>query len=262
MVRKRRGRKRALGTRTPMPVPAGPNDLWVLDFVSDQLISGRRFRILAIFDVCTRRCLAAIADFSLSGKRVARELDLLVAVHGKPTPIGSDNGRADQQRHPDLDCRQPGRLALHRPRQAGAERLHRELQWPAARRVPERDAVHLACPGARRPRGMAARLQHRAAALAHRLADARRLCRTARDATGPRRYAIGGLRALAPYHRSDRRVQSPDSGSNWIKVGGNVKAEKNVVASNLVRLWLPLILTNAGHVQSTSVARQTYSFSG
>ena len=94
MVRKRRGRKRALGARTPMPVPAVPNGLWVLDFVSDQLVSGRRFRILAIFDVCTRRCLAAIADVSLSGKRVARELDLLVAVHGKPKAIGSDNGTA------------------------------------------------------------------------------------------------------------------------------------------------------------------------
>jgi putative transposase len=92
MVRKRRGRKRALGTRTPMPVPTMPNELWVLDFVSDQLDSGRRFRILAIFDVCTRRCLAAIADFSLSGKRLARELDLLIAAHRKPTAIGSDNG--------------------------------------------------------------------------------------------------------------------------------------------------------------------------
>ena len=92
MVRKRRGRKRALGTRTPMPVPAWPHDLWVLDFVSDQLDSGRRFRILAIYDVCTRRCLAAIADFSLSGRRVARELDCLIARHGRPRTIGSDNG--------------------------------------------------------------------------------------------------------------------------------------------------------------------------
>jgi putative transposase len=92
MVRKRGGRKRALGTRTPMPVPALPNDLWVLDFVSDQLVSGRRFRILAIYDVCTRRCLVAVADFSLSGKRVARELDRLIALHGKPKAIGSDNG--------------------------------------------------------------------------------------------------------------------------------------------------------------------------
>lgn len=92
MVRKRGGRKRALGTRTPMPVPARPHDLWVLDFVSDQLDCGRRFRILAIYDVCTRRCLAAIADFSLSGRRVARELDLLIARHRKPKTVGSDNG--------------------------------------------------------------------------------------------------------------------------------------------------------------------------
>jgi putative transposase len=92
MVRRRRGRKRALGTRTPMPVPARPNELWVLDFVADQLVCGRRFRILAIYDVCIRRCLAAVADFSLSGRRVARELDRLIAVHGKPKVIGSDNG--------------------------------------------------------------------------------------------------------------------------------------------------------------------------
>jgi putative transposase len=92
MVRKRGGRKRALGTRTPMPVPALPHDLWVLDFVSDQLDTGRRFRVLAIYDVCTRQCLAAIADFSLSGRRVARELDLLIGVHGKPRTVGSDNG--------------------------------------------------------------------------------------------------------------------------------------------------------------------------
>jgi len=72
-VRKRGGRKRALGPRAPMPVPSLPNDLWALDFVSDQLVSGRRFRILVIYDVCTRRCLAAIADFSLSGKRVAND---------------------------------------------------------------------------------------------------------------------------------------------------------------------------------------------
>lgn len=92
MVRKRGGRKRALGTRTPMPVPAKPHDLWVLDFVSDQLDTGRRFRVLAIYDVCTRRCLRAVADFSLSGKRVARELDAAIAAHGKPNTVGSDNG--------------------------------------------------------------------------------------------------------------------------------------------------------------------------
>ena len=92
MVRKRGGRKRALGTRAPMVVPARPNDLWALDFVSDQFTCGRRFRILAIYDVCTRECLAAVADTSLSGQRVARELDRLIAWRGRPKMIVSDNG--------------------------------------------------------------------------------------------------------------------------------------------------------------------------
>lgn len=157
MMRRRRGRKRALGTRTPMPVPARRNGLWVLDFVADQLVSGRRFRILAIFDVCTRGCLAAMADVSLSASGW-RELDRLVAVHGEPTAIGSDTELTS-----NAILTWTGRLAIHRPRQAGAERLHRELQWPPARRGPERDVVHLAAPGPCSAQGMAARLQHRAA---------------------------------------------------------------------------------------------------
>ena len=92
VVRKRGGRKRALGTRAPMEVPRMPDDRWSLDFVSDQLACGRRFRILAIFDDCTRECLAAVADTSLSGGRVARELDRLIALRGKPKMIVSDNG--------------------------------------------------------------------------------------------------------------------------------------------------------------------------
>jgi len=92
MVRKRGGRKRAIGTRAPMPAAVLPNHRWSLDFVSDQMVGGRRFRILAIYDDCTRECLAAVADVSLSGRRVARELDLLIANRGKPKSIISDNG--------------------------------------------------------------------------------------------------------------------------------------------------------------------------
>jgi putative transposase len=91
-ARKRGDRKRALGSRTPMPVTEKPNDRWSLDFVSDQFVSGRRFRILGIYDDCTRECLAAVADVSLSGRRVARELDLLIAARGKPKAIVSNNG--------------------------------------------------------------------------------------------------------------------------------------------------------------------------
>src|SRR5882757_3720542 len=70
-VRLRGGRKRAIGTRAPMMVPMAPNHRWSLDFVSDQLTDGRRFRILTVVDDCTRECLALVADSSLSGARVA-----------------------------------------------------------------------------------------------------------------------------------------------------------------------------------------------
>jgi putative transposase len=91
-VRKRGGRKRAVGTRAPMLPALAPNERWSLDFVADQLASGRRFRILIVVDDCTRECLAAVADTSISGQRVARELDLLTAWRGKPKTIVSDNG--------------------------------------------------------------------------------------------------------------------------------------------------------------------------
>ena len=78
-VRRRSGRKRAVGTRAPMTIPMQQNDRWSLDFVSDQLTDRRRFRILTIVDDCTRECLALVADTSLSGARVARELDAIVA---------------------------------------------------------------------------------------------------------------------------------------------------------------------------------------
>jgi putative transposase len=92
MVRRRGGRKRAIGTRAPMLVPLRPNERWSLDFVSDQLTDGRRFRILAVVDDCTRECLALVADTSLSGLRVARELDRLVIGRGRPKMMVSDNG--------------------------------------------------------------------------------------------------------------------------------------------------------------------------
>jgi len=50
MVRRRRGRKRAPGTRAPMALPNTINQRWSLDFVSDTLSDGRRFRILCVVD--------------------------------------------------------------------------------------------------------------------------------------------------------------------------------------------------------------------
>lgn len=91
-VRKRGGRKRAIGTRAPMLVPRMPNERWSLDFVSDQFTDGRRFRVLTVVDDCTRECIALVADTSLSGQRVARELNHLLVQRGVPRMIVSDNG--------------------------------------------------------------------------------------------------------------------------------------------------------------------------
>ncbi|MBB3773236.1 transposase InsO family protein [Angulomicrobium tetraedrale] len=92
MVRKRRARRRAVGTRAPILVEAKPNARWSLDFVHDQFACGRRFRILNIVDDVTRECLAAIPDTSISGRRVARELTALIERRGKPGMIVSDHG--------------------------------------------------------------------------------------------------------------------------------------------------------------------------
>ena len=83
-MRKRGGRKRALGSRAPMTVPQAANQCWSLDFASDVLDDGRRFRVLVIVDDFGRECLALVADSSLSGRRVARELDHIVELRGRP----------------------------------------------------------------------------------------------------------------------------------------------------------------------------------
>ncbi|WP_244443385.1 IS3 family transposase [Bradyrhizobium sp. Ai1a-2] len=91
-VRKRRARRKAVGTRAPILVEARPNARWSLDFVHDQFANGRRFRILNIVDDVTKECLGAIPDTSISGRRVARELTAVVERRGKPGMIVSDHG--------------------------------------------------------------------------------------------------------------------------------------------------------------------------
>ena len=75
-----------------MPVAAWPNTRWLLGFLSDSFGASRKFRILAVIDDCTRECLCLVADTSLSGARVARELSSLIRIYGKPDCIVSDNG--------------------------------------------------------------------------------------------------------------------------------------------------------------------------
>jgi putative transposase len=91
-VKRKGGRKRVLGTRRQMEMPAAVNVRWNLDFVSDAVTDALRFRILAVVDDFTRENLALIADISLSGARVVRELQTLCEQRGYPKTIVSDNG--------------------------------------------------------------------------------------------------------------------------------------------------------------------------
>ena len=92
-VRKRRSRRKAIGTRAPILVEAKPNARWSIDFVHDQFAGGRRFRILNIVDDVTQaNASAPIPDTSISGRRVARELTAIIERHGKPGLIVSDHG--------------------------------------------------------------------------------------------------------------------------------------------------------------------------
>src|SRR6267378_1003474 len=77
--------------RAPMALPIRINQRWSLDFVSDTLSDGRRFRILCIVDDFSRECLATVVDTSLGGVRVVRELERLTLERTTPKVIVSDN---------------------------------------------------------------------------------------------------------------------------------------------------------------------------
>ena len=97
--RQRRQKTRYRGSK--LAEPGGLNELWTMDFLSDQLADGRVFRLLVVLDVYSRRCLALEADTSIGGARVARVLDRLKGQHGLPQVIGTDNGPEFRSRHMD-----------------------------------------------------------------------------------------------------------------------------------------------------------------
>ena len=147
-VRKRKARRKAIGTRAPILIEARANARWSLDFVHDQCACGRRFGVLNGVDDVTRECLAAIPDTSISGRRVARELTALIERRGRPRrwaalpwpgrrpppPRRSRSwpGGSRTCPRPSLPRRWP---ALARPRFTPALALHLSMQ-PTRRRRP------------------------------------------------------------------------------------------------------------------------------
>lgn len=85
-------RKKLCRPRVAMAVPSKPNERWSVDFMSDQLSNGRRFRILNLVDDYTRECIGQLVDFSISGERLTRFLDELRRRRSMPKILVCDNG--------------------------------------------------------------------------------------------------------------------------------------------------------------------------
>ena len=85
-------RKKLTRPRVVMDTPLSSNERWSMDFVSDQLSNGRRFRVLNIVDDFSREMIGQLVSVSISGQQVARFLNELIEQRGKPKNLVCDNG--------------------------------------------------------------------------------------------------------------------------------------------------------------------------
>jgi len=117
-VRTKRRRKVAARSRVRMPAPSELNERWGVDFMADELVGGRRFRVLTLIDLHSRECLALKAGFSLPAEVVTEVLDRIIRKRGSPVSLSLDNGTEFTSKHFDawayragiqLDFIRPGR---------------------------------------------------------------------------------------------------------------------------------------------------------
>lgn len=91
-VRRKARTKLAAGERLQKPLVSAANQRWSMDFMSDQLASGQRFRVLNVVDDFTRECLVMHAGTSITGADVARLLTQVLTKRAQPAMIVTDNG--------------------------------------------------------------------------------------------------------------------------------------------------------------------------
>lgn len=89
---RRRKRKRVAVARQPLANPTRLNECWAMDYMSDALSNGRRYRIFTVVDALSREALRSEVDTSLGAARVVRALDEIAALRGYPARITLDNG--------------------------------------------------------------------------------------------------------------------------------------------------------------------------
>jgi putative transposase len=111
-----RRRKRLSLHRGPALAPERFGQYWAMDFVHDQLTSGRKFRVLTVIDKWNRQCIALHVDFALTGQSVVDALQDVGRAHGLPTAITVDHGTEFTSKVLDEWCYHNGvRLDFIRP---------------------------------------------------------------------------------------------------------------------------------------------------
>jgi len=133
--KKRRGKRRVPARiKQPLQKQAAMNSSWSMDFMSDSLVVGRKFRTFNVIDDCSREVLAIDIDTSLSSKRIIRTLNRIIDERGLPKAIRTDNGPEFTSNDFELWCKEKG-IQLHfiqpgKPMQNGYierfNRLYRE----------------------------------------------------------------------------------------------------------------------------------------
>jgi putative transposase len=124
------GRRKAAHLREDKVEPTAPDEAWSMDFVSDQLQDGTRFRSLTIVDVYTREAVAIEAGQSLKGDDVVRTLNKLKLERGVPKVLFCDNG-SEFTSHAtgSVGLSERGKDRLLKAWQADRQRLRGKLQW-------------------------------------------------------------------------------------------------------------------------------------
>jgi putative transposase len=97
-VRKRKKVRRAASERVPLTVASRVNEVWSMDFVSDNLANGRRIKCLTVADDFSHECVDIAVDYGISGQYVTRLLDRAAIFRGYPAAVRTDNG-------PEFTCR-------------------------------------------------------------------------------------------------------------------------------------------------------------
>ena len=123
-LRLKKRKKRGSHLRVIMDRPERVNQHWSMDFVSDSLFNGRKFRVLTVVDDFSRECPVLEADHSLTGQRVSRVLDRMALTRGLPEVITVDNGPEFISKALDLWAFEKKVNQVHSTWEAGSERLY------------------------------------------------------------------------------------------------------------------------------------------